>query len=517
MRHAVVKAPSGRRGRPVKALAFLLAVAMMAVLAPMGFMPAQAEAVSGTLRNNNGLVLDPSINRSQVRSITFQSGLPDAYKKTCWDAGEDVNGDDGVSVRGCATAVTVDGNTMYDVVYGANNAYPSFPKDSSYLFSSNDSSSWFTGLVSINGLSQISTSNVTNMWSMFQGCLSLTELDVSGFNTSNVTSMGQMFAACSKLTSLNLSGWDTSKVTEMDSMFQGCSGLTKLDVSGFVTSKVTNMYGMFSGCSGLTELDLSSFNTRNVTSCTYMLSGLSNLQELTLGAKFNLKLSECTLGSPDAKAEAPSGYVNIGKWRNGTTGDVYESPSDIPTPPTGMVTYTPFAPEYTVEFDANAADASGSMDPQKIAPGAGQKLSPNKFSREGYSFAGWNTKRDGKGVYYDDEAVMNRTAADGLTVNLYAQWTAKENNKVSFNVTSDGVLADGVKTQLTVTTDTELKKAAGYKQPDVTAIAGKKFLGWQLGKDGPVYQPDQIGDLTVKSDVTFTAKYEDLPNVEVHF
>ena len=69
------------------------------------------------------------------------------------------------------------------------------------------------------------TSNVTDMSCMFDGCIGLTLLDLSGWNTSNVTDMSYMFNSCSGLTSLDLSGWNTSEVTRMNSMFSGCSKL----------------------------------------------------------------------------------------------------------------------------------------------------------------------------------------------------------------------------------------------------------------------------------------------------
>ena len=56
------------------------------------------------------------------------------------------------------------------------------------------------------------------MSSMFDGCRSLTSLDLSHFDTSQVTSMGSMFDGCSSLTSLDLSHFDTSQVTSMGSM-----------------------------------------------------------------------------------------------------------------------------------------------------------------------------------------------------------------------------------------------------------------------------------------------------------
>ena len=47
----------------------------------------------------------------------------------------------------------------------------------------------------------------------------------------------------------------------MDNMFNGCESLTSLDLSNFNTSSVENMENMFNGCKSLTSLDLSNFNT----------------------------------------------------------------------------------------------------------------------------------------------------------------------------------------------------------------------------------------------------------------
>ena len=138
----------------------------------------------------------------------------------------------------------------------------------------------FAGCKSLPSLdvSGFDTSNVTNMNHMFVN-LSLPSLDVSGFNTSNVTDMGHMFYNCN-LPSLDVSGFDTSKVTDMTDMFSGCTDLTSLDVSGFNTSNVTGMGGMFSGCLGLTSLNVSGFNTSNVTNMESMFNSCSSLTSL---------------------------------------------------------------------------------------------------------------------------------------------------------------------------------------------------------------------------------------------
>ena len=120
-------------------------------------------------------------------------------------------------------------------------------------------------LTNIENLEYLYTNEVTNMSEMFDGCHSLTTLDLSNFDTSKVTDMSSMFQWRKNLITLDVSNWNTSKVTKMSSMFSSCSNLTTLDVSNFNTSKITNMSWMFSNCSKLT-VDCSNFDISKVTS-----------------------------------------------------------------------------------------------------------------------------------------------------------------------------------------------------------------------------------------------------------
>ena len=94
-------------------------------------------------------------------------------------------------------------------------------------------------------ISNIDTSNVTDMRSMFNGCSYLTSLDLSNFDTSNVVDMSSMFSKCSNLTSLDLSNFNTSNVTDMHYIFNGCSNLTYLDIRNFDFTKVISDGNMF--------------------------------------------------------------------------------------------------------------------------------------------------------------------------------------------------------------------------------------------------------------------------------
>ena len=140
-------------------------------------------------------------------------------------------------------------------------------------------------LTSLN-VSKFDTRNVTSMRAMFAGCNSLTSLNVSKFDTRNVMSMAGMFYGCNNLNSLNVSKFDTRNVTSMEDMFCGCSSLTSLDVLNFDTQNVTKMSGMFYGCINLISLDVSNFDTQNVTDMKYMFVNCVNLATIYASDKF---------------------------------------------------------------------------------------------------------------------------------------------------------------------------------------------------------------------------------------
>lgn len=127
-------------------------------------------------------------------------------------------------------------------------------------------------------------SNVTDLNGMFSGCVSLTELDLSGSNAEKVKNMGSMFYGCVALSNLNLSGFKTGSLTEMRYLFSSCQSLESLDLSGFNTENVTSMASMFSQCSSLRSLDLSSFNTSKVIGMNLMFFNCTNLESIDLSS-----------------------------------------------------------------------------------------------------------------------------------------------------------------------------------------------------------------------------------------
>jgi len=74
---------------------------------------------------------------------------------------------------------------------------------------------------------------------MFEGCPSLTKLDLSSFNTFNVKSMYHMFSGCSNLVSLNLSHFGSPYAADTTGMFNHCYKLKNINC---FSSKILESY-----------------------------------------------------------------------------------------------------------------------------------------------------------------------------------------------------------------------------------------------------------------------------------
>ncbi|QDJ27909.1 hypothetical protein BHS01_04915 [Lactococcus paracarnosus] len=175
-----------------------------------------------------------------------------------------------------------------------------------------DMSHMFIGCKSLKtlDLSQFNTSNVTLTEWMFQDCASLTELNLKSFDTSKLTKMWMMFSGCASLTSLDLSNFDTKSVVTMGKLFYGCSSLKSVNLSSFDTSQVTNMGEMFQNCTSLTSIDLSSFDTGKVQTMQKLFKN-TPLASLTLGVKFTSMGTDADLPIPTALNE---GDQLTGNW-----------------------------------------------------------------------------------------------------------------------------------------------------------------------------------------------------------
>lgn len=141
-----------------------------------------------------------------------------------------------------------------------------------------------------NGTPLLDTSNVTNMYFMFQGCKNLTT--IPELNTSNVTDMRLMFSGCTSLTIIPK--LDTSKVTYTGYMFYGCSNLTAIPELN--TSKVTNTNKMFYNCTNLTTIPL--LDISEVGLIDDMFGGCPNLSDDSLNIIMQMCINATSYTGP---------------------------------------------------------------------------------------------------------------------------------------------------------------------------------------------------------------------------
>ena len=118
-------------------------------------------------------------------------------------------------------------------------------------------------------------------------------------------------------------------------------------------------------------------------------------------------------------AESDKGYA-FDKWTSEnevTFADPGSPDTTFSMPLENVKVKANFKPVCTVTFDGNGG--IGTMSAQVVDKGSAAKLNKNAFTCDGYIFTNWNTKSDGSGTSYADEADI--TTDTDLT--LYAQWT----------------------------------------------------------------------------------------------
>ncbi|EMF0108347.1 BspA family leucine-rich repeat surface protein [Enterococcus hirae] len=151
------------------------------------------------------------------------------------------------------------------------------PENSTNLFAGGATT--LQSLTEIEGLSQLDTSNVTDMSYMFAFQIALKNLDLSSFDTSKVTNMSWMFNSMWKLENLDISGFDTSNVTKMHTMFAKTplKKLTLGDTFKFVESDsgnagLTSAWKREDGKGNLYSADdfMKNYGTGDLTAGTYV-------------------------------------------------------------------------------------------------------------------------------------------------------------------------------------------------------------------------------------------------------
>lgn len=140
-----------------------------------------------------------------------------------------------------------------------------------------------------------------------------------------------------------------------------------------------------------------------------------------------VQVTDSTVDLSMVKAPTRTGYTFAG-WYEGAT----KAENSFVMPAGGKTLKAEWTPiSYTITFDKNSG--TGTMADQAFEYDQNQSISKNAFTKAGYSFTGWSTKKDGAVDYEDEQAVMNLSDTDGAKITLYANWQA-DDQTVKFDV-----------------------------------------------------------------------------------
>lgn len=170
-----------------------------------------------------------------------------------------------------------------------------------------------------------------------------------------------------------------------------------------------------------------------------------------------------------------TGYSFDGWYTSPTGGDKYDWSTKLTNDVTMYAHWT--ANGYTVKYDAGGG--KGTMGDQKFTFDVPQNLSPNAFTRDGYTFTGWK-RADTGDSYTDGQQVSNLTSTPNGIVTMIAQWTP---NPASINYdpnppTGRTPGGQGTANWTGHTGDTQAIGANGW------TVDGYTFIGWNTSADG---------------------------------
>lgn len=308
-----------------------------------------------------------------------------------------------------------------------------------------------SNLEEIKGLEQCKISELSA--TAFDGCVRLKDINLSNATITaipdqifsgmrglisatvpkTVTSIGtEAFYACKNLEMINgLSDCDITKIGEK--AFYNCWSLKEADLSrsSFTVLPASAFKGdtallsvkmpeslneigneAFYGCSAMKKLDLN--NTRLTTIGNSALSDMTSLMYINLpdtvnsvGAKaFDLNLR---LDSSDTALMPTVVSENV------TPASVNYTDNNVSPWKRRQVIFRDNA--VAVHFDGNGSDGKTANAPVFASAGTKISIPACKYTKKGYLFKEWNTKKDGSGTAYK----AGVRTSDAISI-LYAQW-----------------------------------------------------------------------------------------------
>ena len=139
-------------------------------------------------------------------------------------------------------------------------------------------------------ISTLDTTNVVTTEYCFYGCSKLRSINMHTNNFGNVTTMEAMFSKCSVLKYLDTMYMTTStNLTNLYGMFNECFELNDIYLGNINTTNVTNMEYMFAYCRNLYKVSLYT-PVENVVSAWGMFYGITTEGELLYHSNFDYSI-----------------------------------------------------------------------------------------------------------------------------------------------------------------------------------------------------------------------------------
>ena len=116
---------------------------------------------------------------------------------------------------------------------------------------------------------------VTNTTNLFRGC-NKEVIDLSQYDFSNVWNASHMFEDCENAYAITPGNF-SDKLERMQYIFNGCISLSHVDVSKIVTQNVEDVSFVFRGCKSLSKIDLSDWKTEKIKNMDYFMDNCEDL------------------------------------------------------------------------------------------------------------------------------------------------------------------------------------------------------------------------------------------------
>ncbi|MGN0466853.1 MAG: leucine-rich repeat protein [Lachnospiraceae bacterium] len=155
---------------------------------------------------------------------------------------------------------------------------------------------------------------------------------------------------------------------------------------------------------------------------TYQLNGGENSKSNP--TSYNIGTSTITLKNPTRKGYTFAGWYTSSTYKTKIT--------KIAKGSTGNKTlYAKWiVNKYTIHYDGNGATGGEMSDTTSCQYDKSYALKANAFERNGYTFTGWSTTKDGAVKYKDQVKVKNLSTVNGKVITLYAVWEQNESTNL---------------------------------------------------------------------------------------